>query len=92
MFGPFALFGVICLMTPLQHAHASDGGAGAGSSKNASTGITAQRAQIDYKIDKGVSADFRAYFVTGKEESKLSFAEKAKRNITRYQANLNVSF
>ncbi|MDP6624875.1 MAG: putative porin [Nitrospinota bacterium] len=57
------------------------------------TGFEGHRIQLDYKLAKDVSSDFRIYLQEGKSDNRFSsLAESADREINRYQLNINVKF
>lgn len=61
------------------------------SGNSAPVGFEGHRIQLDYKIAKGVSADFRVYLFEGKSDS-YSYGETANDERNRYQLNFNVKF
>jgi hypothetical protein len=61
------------------------------SNGTAPVGFEGHRIQLDYKIAKGVSADFRVYLEEGKSDN-YGYGETANADRNRYQLNINAKF
>tara|TARA_B100000315_G_scaffold92373_1_gene85102 strand:+ start:171 stop:1301 length:1131 start_codon:yes stop_codon:yes gene_type:complete len=61
------------------------------SSNSAPVGFEGHRIQLDYKVAKGVSTDFRVYLQEGKSDN-YGYGETANAERDRYQLNINMKF